>query len=295
MELNVDVKETYNNKFMALMESDCRPEPDGYFGATFGEPMTIHYAFKLETQPLANVVGLLDIVEDKIVDIILQNAFPQVCGFRRRRLAYAASGVRFLKFEQKEKCKPAHAEVNTCGIFTSQLNVYGREKEKALASFLKLLEETLNPSDPTSLHSELVDMTSMDTYFQVTEGDVNVPMPKSHILGWVALCCVGVIFIMLVWCLLIRRDKQMDSGSFTGSNSKRMWNRFYKRGQQKSRAKYNDCDEADDEEEKSIGVLSDEDGDVLLNANGRPLYHCRSGSVGSLYGDETMTTTSQLI
>ena len=100
MELNVDVKETYNNKFMALIESVCRPEPDGYFGATFGEPMMIHYGFKLETEPLANVMGLLDIVEDKIVDIILQNAFPQVCGFRRR-LAYAASGVRFLKFEQK--------------------------------------------------------------------------------------------------------------------------------------------------------------------------------------------------
>ena len=101
MELNMNVKETYNNKFMALMESDCRPEPDGYFGATFGEPLEIHYAFKLETEPLANVVGLLDIVEDKIVDTILQNAFPQVCGFRRRRLAYAASGLRFLTFEQK--------------------------------------------------------------------------------------------------------------------------------------------------------------------------------------------------
>ena len=97
----MNVKETYNNKFMALMESDCRPEPDGYFGATFGEPLEIHYAFKLETEPLANVVGLLDIVEDKIVDTILQNAFPQVCGFRRRRLAYAASGLRFLTFEQK--------------------------------------------------------------------------------------------------------------------------------------------------------------------------------------------------
>ena len=101
MELNVDVKETYNNKFMALMESACRPEPDGYFGATFGQPLTIHYAFKLETEPLANVLTLLDVVEDKVVDVILQNAFPQVCGFRRRRLAYAASGVRFLPLEQK--------------------------------------------------------------------------------------------------------------------------------------------------------------------------------------------------
>lgn len=78
MELNVDVKETYNNKFMALMESACRPEPDGYFGATFGQPLTIHYAFKLETEPLANVLTLLDVVEDKVVDVILQNAFQIV-------------------------------------------------------------------------------------------------------------------------------------------------------------------------------------------------------------------------
>ena len=161
-----------------------------------------------------------------------------------------------------------------------------------MASLLTLLKETLNPSDPTTLHSELVDMTSMDKYFQVTEGDVTIPMPKSHILGWTALAFVGVIFILLSWWFLIRRGKQMDSGSFSGRNSKRMWNRFYKRGQHKSMPNYVDDDE---EEAKSIGGHSDEDGDVLLNANGRPIYHCRSGSVASIYRDETMTTTSHVI
>lgn len=103
LELNVDARETYNDKFMALMESACRPEPDGYFGATFGDPVKLQYGFQLEAQPLSNIMGLLDIVEDKIVDGILQSAFPQVCGFRRRRLEYAASGFRFLKFQEVGK------------------------------------------------------------------------------------------------------------------------------------------------------------------------------------------------
>jgi hypothetical protein len=33
-EINVDPRSTYNEKFMALMNSPCRPESDGYFGAT---------------------------------------------------------------------------------------------------------------------------------------------------------------------------------------------------------------------------------------------------------------------
>ena len=191
-----------------------------------------------------------------------------------------------------EKCKPAQAETNNCGIFTSQLNVYGREKEQAVVSLLKLLKETLNPSDPTSLHSELVHMTSVDKEFKLKEGDVDIPMPKSQIIGWTALAVVGFIFVLLVWFVLIRRNKQMDSGSFFGRNSKRLWNRFYKRGQHKSMTNY----DYGDEEEKSIGAFSDEDdGDVLLNANGRPIYHCRSGSLTSMYRDEAMTTASQVI
>ena len=209
----------------------------------------------------------------------------------RRQLCHSLS-IRDL--EKLEKCKPAHGETNTCGIFTSQLNAYGRDKEKALAGLLKMLKEALNPSDPSKLHSELVDMISMDKYFEVTQGDVKIPMPKSHILGWTAFALVGFIFLLMVWWFFIRRDKRMDTGSFSGRNSRRIWNRFYKRGQHKSRANYHDDDDVEDDE-KSIGVQSFDDGDVLLNANGRPIYHCRSGSVASIYRDETMTSVSQVI
>jgi hypothetical protein len=103
LELNVDAKATYNDKFMALMESDCRPETDGFFGATYGEPVKITYGFELEAQPLSSIVELLDIIEDKVVDGILSNSFPQMCGFGRRLSNHAASGFRFFKFQEVGK------------------------------------------------------------------------------------------------------------------------------------------------------------------------------------------------
>jgi hypothetical protein len=100
VELNVDAKTTYNDKIMALMESPCRPESDGFFGATAGVPIVLTYGFRLETEPLASVVKILDIVEEKVVDSILSNAFPQMCGFRVRRLdGHSAFGFRFYKLQ----------------------------------------------------------------------------------------------------------------------------------------------------------------------------------------------------
>ena len=99
LELNVDAISTYSDKFMNLMESPCRPEPDGFFGATNGEPVKITYGFEVETPPLSSIVEILDIIEDKFVDNILSSSFPQICGFRRRLSAHAASGFRFFKFQ----------------------------------------------------------------------------------------------------------------------------------------------------------------------------------------------------
>jgi hypothetical protein len=106
LELNVDASSTYNHNFMALMESPCRPEYDGYFGATHGEPIQIQYGFQLETQPLSSIMDLLDVVEDRVVDSILSNAFPSMCGYTHRQLSRrltAASGYRFLKFQEVGK------------------------------------------------------------------------------------------------------------------------------------------------------------------------------------------------
>jgi hypothetical protein len=115
-EINIDPRSTYNQKFMALMNSPCRPEKDGFFGATSGDPIRIQYGFRLEIEPLSNVMSMLDIIEDKIVDSVLMNTFPNMCGLRRRRTKEEAidvnehksrflghleghpSGFRFMKF-----------------------------------------------------------------------------------------------------------------------------------------------------------------------------------------------------
>jgi hypothetical protein len=83
-EINVDAKLTYNDKFMPMMTSSCRPEVDGFFGATSGEPLRIQYGFQIETEPLSQVRNILDFIEDRIVDSILINTFPIMCGPHRR-------------------------------------------------------------------------------------------------------------------------------------------------------------------------------------------------------------------
>lgn len=103
IELNVEAESTYDQQFMGLMNSACRPETDGYFGATYGKALTLEYGFKLETQPLASITEILDAVDDYVVDSTLSNAFPQTCGYRRRQLARElgrASGFWFDKFEE---------------------------------------------------------------------------------------------------------------------------------------------------------------------------------------------------
>ena len=84
-EINVDPRSTYNEKFMALMNSPCRPEYDGFFGATSGDPIRIQYGFQVEVEPLSAIMDILDTIEDKIVDSILQSSFPEMCGLRRTR------------------------------------------------------------------------------------------------------------------------------------------------------------------------------------------------------------------
>jgi hypothetical protein len=103
-ELNVDVKRSFDEQFMKEMHSSCRPEKDGYFGSTSGEPSRLTFGFRLETKPLSSIVDMLDLVEDRIVDSVLSESFPQLCGFRRRQLSEArASGFRFLTLHESGK------------------------------------------------------------------------------------------------------------------------------------------------------------------------------------------------
>lgn len=103
-ELNVNAKDTFNQEFMKDMHSTCRPETDGFFGSTYGEPVRLSYGFRIETKPLSSIVDMIDLVEDRIVDEILSKSFPNLCSFGGRRLSEGrASGFRFLKLVGKRK------------------------------------------------------------------------------------------------------------------------------------------------------------------------------------------------
>ena len=136
-EINVDPRSTYNEKFMALVRSPCRPEYDGFFGATSGDPIRIQYGFKVEVEPLSAIMDILDAIEDKIVDMILQSSFPDMCGLheaRKTRESFQApskilphveelgrslvniaghpSGFRFLKFDEAGKLQSVFVSEN---------------------------------------------------------------------------------------------------------------------------------------------------------------------------------------
>ena len=85
-EINVDAKLSYDQKFMALMNSPCRPEKDGYFGSTYGHyPYSIKYGFQIETVPNARITQVIEAIDDYIADEVLTNVFPGMCGYRRNR------------------------------------------------------------------------------------------------------------------------------------------------------------------------------------------------------------------
>lgn len=201
-EIDVDPRSTYNLNFMALMNSPCRPEYDGFFGATSGDSIRIQYGFQVEVQPLSAIMDILDTIEDKIVDSVLQSSFPEMCGLHRARKTQESSetllelphvedsqrslghidghpsGLRFLKFEEVEKCHPKENEVNFCGIFTGVLYVYGKHQhgEEASRAIMSYINEVLDTSEPHDLHSELASLSSVEKFSVIEGGHANASL-----------------------------------------------------------------------------------------------------------------------
>ena len=103
-ERDVDGK-NYDTTLMQHMSSPCRPEYDGYFGSTSGTPFEIQYGFEMETEDEQNVDYLLEEIHEEIIDVVLSNSFPNLCGFRRRELH--ENSVRGLTTRESQlKAKP---------------------------------------------------------------------------------------------------------------------------------------------------------------------------------------------
>lgn len=102
-EIDVDPLSTYNGQFMTLMSSKCRPETDGFFGSTSGDKVHIQYGFKVEVQPLSAIMDILDAIEEKVVDSVLQSSFPAMCGLHQGRKTQESSEKSMLRAESSNR------------------------------------------------------------------------------------------------------------------------------------------------------------------------------------------------
>ena len=67
------------------MISPCKPERDGYFGSTSGNPTMIQYGFEIESiiNRSADITDALDAIRERVMDVILSYSFPTICTLDR--------------------------------------------------------------------------------------------------------------------------------------------------------------------------------------------------------------------
>lgn len=70
-----------STEFSALMQSPCRPEEDGYFGATSGAPSKITYEFEIEARRGADLEQAATIIQEHLMDVVLSGTFPTICSY----------------------------------------------------------------------------------------------------------------------------------------------------------------------------------------------------------------------
>lgn len=230
-EINVDPLSTYNEKFMTLMNSPCRPELDGFFGATSGDAIRVEYQFRVEVQPLSAIMDILDAIEDRVVDSILQSSFPEMCGLGRTENSDRSSlhthghpsGFRFYKFEEAEKCRPQIDEVNFCGIFTGTLDVYGKnqEVEEASTLILSYVNDVLNHSEPRDMHPELSSLSSIDKFYTNQSFDSTDDATKQLSRLDILLIVISAMIVAAVmYYIYLQRKERRYGGANFPSDSK---------------------------------------------------------------------------
>jgi hypothetical protein len=69
----------------ADMISPCKPERDGYFGSTSGNPTVIQYGFEIESiiHGSTDIADALDAIRERMMDVILSYTFPTICTLDR--------------------------------------------------------------------------------------------------------------------------------------------------------------------------------------------------------------------
>eukprot|EP00977_Amphora_coffeiformis_P012560 scaffold3132_cov158-Amphora_coffeaeformis.AAC.5 len=65
----------------ALMQSPCRPEENGYFGATYGIPSKLFYEFEIEFRHGTELSQAIMVIEEHLMDVVLSVSFPSICSY----------------------------------------------------------------------------------------------------------------------------------------------------------------------------------------------------------------------
>ena len=153
----------------ALMQSPCRPEENGYFGATYGIPSKIGYEFEVEARPGANLEQAVLVVQEHLMDVTLSITFPTICSYEgdgkppaKKTQDVVITGFRFgreeldlsRKFDSvndkqsrmvdgvfltfycslyAETCNPREDKGNYCNRFSGQLYIYGNDVENTVS------------------------------------------------------------------------------------------------------------------------------------------------------------------
>lgn len=156
---------TYPNSIWSeFMLSPCRPEDTGHFGSTFGTPILLQYGFEMETSHFPNIERALKIIDEKVMDALLSTFFPTICGFDesqttanppQRNLADPVkpfdaeiTGFRFSKelVDMTSSCPPNVDKVNYCGVFYSNVWVYGHKLNLAPGQVLREARDAVTAS-----------------------------------------------------------------------------------------------------------------------------------------------------
>lgn len=232
-EINVDPRYTYNQNFMALMNSPCRPEKDGFFGATSGDATRVQYGFQMEIHPFSITSEVLNVIEDKIVDSIIMNTFPNICGPSRTRtlpetttieskgeLNYRTaqkgghpSGFRFFEFEEVASCVPQVDTVNFCSVFSGVVHLYGRHQngDEASHNVLSYINEVLNVPVPSDLHSDVASIFGAEEYSTIDGNAKETSSQQLSRFDTLLIIISSLIFLAIVYYLFLQWSERNNN------------------------------------------------------------------------------------
>ena len=113
--------------------------------------------------------------------------------------------------------------MNFCGIFTGVLYVYGKHQhgDEASRAILASIDEVLNTLEPRDLHSELMMLSSVDTFFTIEGHDLNQSLNMFNSsddqlsrLGIFLVIISGLIAVAIVYYICIQRNERRYIDSF---------------------------------------------------------------------------------